>query len=137
MFKALKLAEGEILARHRADSEAVAFFYEYAGLLRTFRDSVTGPERPEHVSTLELRLNLLNPVYEEAEALIGKYLHRVLLGAFFKGAGYAYVKGTTPVTRSDLDEMVADWVGRATLKRCRWSRWNRLKKAARWVLGLE
>ena len=137
MYKALQLAEREMMARHPlAGNEELRSFYAYAGALKSFWGSVVGDERPAHISELEVRLGLLSPRYAESEQVIGKYLHRVLMGAFFKGAGYAYMRGDRPIERKDLDAMVADWVGRAQQRRPV-GILRRLAAVVRWVLGRE
>ena len=130
LYKALQLAEAEMLKALGYSPDAVVdlqpddvtdmewrhlqAFYDYARRLRDFVKSCTGPDSPKTVHELVDRLQLVpeSPDTWNAENLVGKWLHRVLMGAFFKGVRVSTMKGEQPIYRSDLDDMVDDWVGK-------------------------
>lgn len=117
LFKALQLAENEIKASEPEPhtpqaSPKLAAFYEYARRLIAFDRGCVGPDSPRTVHELAQRTKIIELDVQEAEQLVGKYLLRVMQGAYFKGVRFATMKGESPVTREDLDAMVEEWVGK-------------------------
>lgn len=118
LIKALQLAENDILSRQSSpkvtpqECPELSQLYCYARRVTDFDKRCVGPDSPKSVHTLALATQILDPELAGAEALVGKYLLRVMQGAYFKGVRFATMKGESPVYREDLDAMVEEWVGK-------------------------
>ena len=90
--RAIEAAELEV----QDDSEATAVLSDYAVKLAKFINECVGENSPAEVAELFKRIGLLD-ASAEVQALVGKWLTRVMLGMYFTSVKEATHPGEKPI----------------------------------------